>query len=544
MSAARRSIVSFSIVVFGLAVAADAIAQNATITVGSQKQFIRGFGGMSHAAWIGDMTAAQRALAFGNGDGQLGFTILRIPVSDGAPDTLNVATARAALAAGAIVFATPWNPAATYAAAQFPAYATHLNDFVSFMKGQGVDLYAISVQNEPDFGAQAGWGSWTAASCHDFILNFRATITTKLMSCESFNYNKTYYDPVLNDPAALANTDLFGTHLYGTAVANYPYPLFDQKSGGKERWMTEHYTDSTTDADSWPNALGVATEMHHAMVDAQFNAYVWWYIVRSYGPIKAPGTVSKRGWCMAQFSKFIRPGFHRVDATASPMSGVFLSAYASASDVVAVIVNTNTSAASLRVSVAGSSIASYDRFTTSGSKSLSNDGTVTASNGSLSLSLDPQSVTTLHGTGMTTTGTGGATGAGGAMGAGGSNGTGGARDAGSAPDSRGLPGAGGTTGAGGAPGLGGTTGTGNSAGAAGGATAGAGGSRGAGGAFGAGGATGAGELPMEGGCACGTGGARPISNPFTLGALGVAALVLIRRRRKVSAESARRAIRQ
>jgi glucuronoarabinoxylan endo-1,4-beta-xylanase len=80
MSAARRSIVSFSVVVFGLAVAADAIAQNATVTVGSQKQFIRGFGGMSHAAWIGDMTAAQRALAFGNGDGQLGFTILRIPV--------------------------------------------------------------------------------------------------------------------------------------------------------------------------------------------------------------------------------------------------------------------------------------------------------------------------------------------------------------------------------------------------------------------------------------------------------------------------------
>lgn len=520
---------SVSVGIFGVALAADAIAQNATVTIGSQKQFIRGFGGMSHAAWIGDMTAAQRALAFGNGDGQLGFTILRIPVSDGAPDALNVATARAALAAGAIVFATPWNPAATYAAPQFPAYATHLNDFVAFMKGQGVDLYSISVQNEPDFGAQAGWGSWTAASCHDFIVNFGATITTKLMGCESFNYNKTYYDPILNDPAALANTALFGTHLYGTAIGNYPYPLFDQKSGGKERWMTEHYTDSTTDADSWPNALGVATEMHHAMVDAQFNAYVWWYIVRSYGPIKAPGTVSKRGWCMAQFSKFVRPGFHRVDATASPMSGVFLSAYASASDVVVVIVNTNASAASLSVSVGGSSIASYDRFTTSSSKSLSNDGAVTASNGSLSLSLDPQSVTTLHGTGMTTTGAGGSSGAGGTMGTGGSSGAGGSRDAGGAPDSRGSTGAGGRTGAGGAPGIGGTTGTGNSSGAGGGAIAGTGGSHGTGGASAAGGSAGSGELPTEGGCACGVGGGAAISNPF---ALGVAALLLVKRRRK------------
>ncbi len=537
MRAAPRAVVTTFFVLGLLCAATRASAQNATVTIGSQKQFIRGFGGMSHAAWIGDMTAAQRALAFGNGDGQLGFSILRIPVSDGNPDTLNVATARAAIAAGALVFATPWNPAGTYSTPQFPAYATHLNNFVTFMKGQGVDLYSISVQNEPDFGAQAGWGSWTAAACHDFIVNFGATITTKLMGCESFNYNKTYYDPILNDPAALANTALFGTHLYGTSVANYPYPLFDQKSGGKERWMTEHYTDSTTDADSWPNALGVATEMHHAMVDAQFNAYVWWYIVRSYGPIKAPGTVSKRGWCMAQFSKFIRPGFHRVDATASPMSGVFLSAYASASDVVVVIVNTNAAAAALSVSIAGSSIASYDRFTTSASKSLSADGAVTASNGAVSLTLDPQSVTTLHGTGMTTTG------AGGAMGTGGSNGAGGARDAGSASDSRGSAGAGGTTGtggttgAGGASGLGGTTGTGNSAGAAGGAIAGTGGTRGTGGASGAGGATGAGEVPMEGGCACGIGGAGGISNPFTLGALGVAALVLVRRRRKLGTES-------
>jgi glucuronoarabinoxylan endo-1,4-beta-xylanase len=102
------------------------------------------------------------------------------------------------------------------------------------------------------------------------------------------------------------------------------------------------------------------------MVDGQFNLYTWWYIVRSYGPIKPAGTVSKRGWCMAQFSKFIRPGFYRVDATATPASGVYLSAYKSDTDVVVVIVNTNASTQSLSVSVNGSSISSYDRFTTLG----------------------------------------------------------------------------------------------------------------------------------------------------------------------------------
>ena len=493
-----------------LCAASEAWAQNATVTLGSQKQYIRGFGGMSHAAWIGDMTPAERALAFGNGDGQLGFSVLRIPVTDGAPNAVNVATAKAAVAAGAIVFATPWNAAGTMTSAQFATYATHLNDFVSYMKGQGVDLYAISVQNEPDFGAQAGWMSWTAALCHDFVLNYGATITTKLIGCESFNYSKSYYDPILNDSAALANVAIFGTHIYGTALGGYPYPLFDQKGADKERWMTEHYTDSTTDANSWPNALGVATELHHAMVDAQFSLYTWWYIVRSYGPIAANGTVSKRGWCMAQFSKFVRPGSYRVDATASPMSGVFLSAYKSGADVVAVIVNTNATAASLNVSINGSTITSYDRFTTSATKSLANDGKVTASNGSLSVSLDAQSVTTLRGAGTPATGTGGSTGAGGFRGSGGSTGAGGSVSTG------GSSGAGGVTGSAGSTGSGGSTGAGGSE---------------TGGTTGSGGTGTPGESGVDGGCSCRLAGERSGSTQVALWSM-LGALALIARRRR------------
>jgi glucuronoarabinoxylan endo-1,4-beta-xylanase len=533
--------------------ARGALAQTATVTLSSQKQYIRGFGGMSHAAWAGDMTAAQRTTAFGNGDGQLGFTVLRIPVSDGSPDSANVATAKAAIAAGAIVYATPWNSAGTMSSSQFSSYATHLNDFVSYMKNQGVNLYAISVQNEPDYGAQSGWRAWTAALCHDFVLNYGATITTKLLSCESFNYTKSYYDPILNDSAALANMAILGAHLYGTPVSGYSYPLFDQKGAGKERWMTEHYTDSTTDANSWPNALGVATELHHAMVEGQFNLYTWWFIVRSYGPISTNGTVSKRGWCMAQFSKFIRPGFYRVDATASPSSGVYLSAYKSNTDVVVVVVNTNSSTSSLNVTINGSTISSYDRFTTSSSKSLSNDGKVTASNGSLTLSLDAQSVTTLHGTGSSTTGTGGSSGTGGSTGAAGAKGTGGA---GGATGAAGAKGTGGVTGSGGTSGAAGTTGTGGGTGSGGavssGGTTGSGGATGSGGLTGTGGTSntggsgetggtgetggapgsggGAGEVSADAGCACDLGTDR--SHPLAWGSVLVCLAVLSARRRR------------
>jgi glucuronoarabinoxylan endo-1,4-beta-xylanase len=411
-----------------LLVAGQAQAQTATVDVTSKKQYIRGFGGMVHIPWAGDLTAAERTLAFGNEDGQLGFTVLRIAVPDGSANSTYVATAKAAIANGGIVYATPWNGSGSMSSSDFATYADHLSSFVSYMKGQGAELYAIGTQNEPDYGSQGGWKVWTAAQCHDFMLNYGDKIGTKLITCESFSYAKGLYDPILNDPAALEKVGVLGTHLYGTSVSGYPYPLYDQKVAGKfERWMTEHYTDSNTDANSWPNALGVASELHNAMVEAQFNAYTWWYIKRSYGPINN-GAITKRGYCMAHWSKFVRPGFYRVDATKSPTSGVSLSAYRSDTDVVIVAVNTATSAKSITVSLNGSTISSFDKYTTSSSKSLAKEAAVTASNGSLTLSLDAQSVTTLHGTGANSPagnggasgGTGGATGSGGASGTGGS----------------------------------------------------------------------------------------------------------------------------
>ncbi len=509
-----------------LAPVREALAQTATVTLSSQKQYIRGFGGMVHIPWAGDLSAAERTLAFGTADGQLGLTVLRIAVPDSnTSDTSYVATAKVVIANGGIVYATPWNGSGSMNSSDFATYASHLSAFASTMKSQGVELFAIGTQNEPDYGSQGGWRTWTAAQCHDFMLNYGDQIGTKLITCESFSYNKSYYDPILNDSAALAKMGVLGTHLYGTAVSAYAYPLFDSKATGQERWMTEHYTDSTSDANSWPNALGVATELHNAMVTGQFNAYTWWYIKRSYGPINN-GAVTKRGWCMAHWSRFVRPGFYRVDATATPMSGVSLSAYKSDTDVVLVAVNTSSSTQSLTVSINGSTISSYDKYTTSSSKSLAGDGKVTASNGSVTLSLDGSSVTTLHGTGTITgadgsPGTGGSTGSGGSTGVassdagigrdGGSDvrrdsasdleipGSGGAQTAGGGSGSGGAQASGGSSGSGGTSSNGGASGTGGALGTGGGAGSGGSSAMGRTGGNGSGGAQGSGASTAHGG---------------------------------------------
>ena len=53
-------------------------ASDAVINVNTTYQESMGYGGMNHPTWAGDLTYSQRETAFGNGNNQLGFQVLRI----------------------------------------------------------------------------------------------------------------------------------------------------------------------------------------------------------------------------------------------------------------------------------------------------------------------------------------------------------------------------------------------------------------------------------------------------------------------------------
>ncbi|MEU5046724.1 glucuronoxylanase [Streptomyces griseorubiginosus] len=381
-----------------------------TVDPSATRQTIRGFGGMNHPLWIGDLTAAQRDTAFGNGDGQLGFSVLRIFVSeDRANWSREVATAKRAVELGATVFASPWNPPAQMVEtfvhgsqtnakrlrySMYGAYAQHLNDFVTFMRNNGVNLYAISVQNEPDYAQDWTW--WTPAEMTRFLRENAGSISTKVIAPESFQYVKSFSDPILNDPAALANMDILGAHLYGTSFQNFPYPLFKQKGAGKELWMTEvYYPNSSDSADLWPQALDVGEHVHRAMVDAEFQAYVWWYIRRGYGPMREDGQISKRGAAMAHFAKYVRPGHVRIAVTANPQSNVYLSAYkGSGSRLVIVAVNKGTAQVSQQFALLNNASSGVSSWLTDGTRNLAAQSRITVSNGSFTAQLPARSLTT------------------------------------------------------------------------------------------------------------------------------------------------------
>lgn len=382
------------------------LINTADIDVSKTYQTIKGFGGMNHPDWIADLTTDQVNKAFKNGDGDLGFSILRLPVSENTGNWAKcVNSAKTAQSLGALVFASPWNPPASMSEQfsgggrsgkrlkhdKYGDYAQHLNNFVKYMKENGVELYAISIQNEPDYAHDWTW--WTSEECANFAANYANQIECKVMSCETFQYNKQYYNDILGNSKASANIALFGTHFYGTQRGQMDFPALENDP--RDIWMTEVYVpNSSSDADTWPEAVEVAVNIHNGLAIGGMNAYVWWYIRRSYGPMKENGNISKRGYMMAHFSKYVRPGAVRVDCTESPANGVYLSAYKNTDGTIAIVAINNSNQNSQQTfNIKGATITSVTRYQTSQGENLAKSN-VDAANGSFSATINSKSVST------------------------------------------------------------------------------------------------------------------------------------------------------
>lgn len=386
-----------------------ASAQTINVNLSKQYQMMQGFGGINFPTWIDDLSASQRETAFGNGENQLGLSVLRIHVDpEESQWSKEIATAQNAAKKGITIFASPWSPPSSMCesyktskrlkSSSYGAYVQHLNKFIDYMKTNGVELYAMSIQNEPDYGSDWTW--WEANDMATFMANNAQNINCRVMAPEAFQYNKNTSDPILNNSKALANLDILATHLYGTQVSAFSYPNFQQKGAGKELWMTEVYVPNSdaNSADRWPEALEVVDHMTNAVVRGNFQAYVWWYIRRSYGLMKDDGNISKRGYCFSHYSKFVRPGFVRVDATQNPTNNVNVSAFKKDDNVVIVLVNKNTSSKTFTVSIPNSQVTEWERYVTSGQKNVKKESNV-AGGTSFQITLEAQSATTLVGGG-------------------------------------------------------------------------------------------------------------------------------------------------
>ncbi|MCQ2464314.1 MAG: carbohydrate binding domain-containing protein [Oscillospiraceae bacterium] len=391
-------------------------ASTATVDLSKTYQYIRGYGGIDISEWQGySLSSSELARAFGNGPGQLGLTVLRVFVN---PDknqwSRTLKSAQYASKAGATVFASPWEPPSSMTesggakgklhlrTSSYGAYAQHLNDFGNYMKQNNVNLYSISVQNEPDFAHD--WTYWSTDETTSFIANYGDKITsTRLMSPESFQYGrwagsgKEYYQKILDNSRAMANCAVFGTHMYGTSRGDMDFPALERS--GKEIWMTEVYVPNSdaNSANRWPEAVQVAENIHNAMVVGNMSVYTWWYIKRQYSLLEqngSDGAITKRGYMMAQFSKYVRPGYKRTEVTEQPQSNVLVSAYKGDNNkVVIVAINKGNSEVNQQFAIGGQTITSAVRYRTTGSENLA-ETKMSPSGGGFNAQLPSNSVST------------------------------------------------------------------------------------------------------------------------------------------------------
>ena len=384
------------------------------VYIDSTQQIIRGFGAANIVQWRPDMTSAEIQTAFGNGPGQLGFTILRLRIPpDSTSFKLNVPTAKAAYSMGVKLIATPWTPPAwmksnnstiggTLDTSAYAAYAAHLKAFADTMKNNGAPLYAISVQNEPD--AHVGYEScfWDATQFLNFMKYYAPEVGVPVFMPESESFVHQLSDSTLNDSIAVSHVAFVGGHIYGTSPSSYPLAL----SKGKELWMTEYLinsgTSSITSIDTgWAGAILTAKSINDCM-NADMSAYVWWFIVRYYGPItdgqdgSLAGSATKKGYVMSQFSKFIRPGYYKIKCSYLPQRNVYVTAYKDSlsSKVVIVALNMSSSTSYQTFSFQNGSMSSFTPYTTSETENVQQGSNLTVTNGSFTAALEPSRITT------------------------------------------------------------------------------------------------------------------------------------------------------
>lgn len=372
-----------------------------TISVNDTYQVIEGFGCATvFVPSTTSLSSDECDRLFGKSAGQIGLNILRIRIAtDNGWRAIELANAKQAVQRGAKVIATPWSPppqwktnnnliGGSFIPDSGAAYAKYLNDFADYMSGNGAPVYAVSVQNEPDIQVTYESCNWTANEMKDFIKNYGALVTsTRLMATESFNNNQTFTNTVLADAAAAANLDIVGGHIYGSGVSENTVA----KSMGKEVWMTEHLDTNIT----YTANLATATEIHNCLTKANFSAYVWWYGKRFYGPIGETGLVTKRGYLMSQFAKYIIPGSVRIGASANTLPDVLISAYkAPNGKKVIVAINNDNFTVKQTITVTGASIATVMPYTTTANTNAEQGSVVTATNNAFTYSLPALSVTT------------------------------------------------------------------------------------------------------------------------------------------------------
>ncbi len=425
-------------------------AQTCTVDWNNVHQQIDGFGASS--AWNGTWTTNQADVLFstnlnvvysdnlGNAytNNGIGLSLLRNRIIYASSTSSNVAVTADAIvdmemaqARGARVWSTPWTPAAGFKSgndiydsgtatdggidggsylgsgnnATNQAYAWQLANYVANLKKPliHVNLYAISIQNEPDADVTTYEAcQWSGAQIHDFVTNlYNALVadgvgSTRIMLPESESWSDPHNlaGPAMADTNVAADVGIIADHDYDGS--NGP-----KNSYGKALWETEVSKLSGETSDI-TNGVYYAQRIFLFMTVAQANAWNYWWIVPSgsqTGLMTEQAGPTKRMFTVGNYSRFVRPGYYRIGVT-NNTSLTLISAYkdTNSGNFAIVAVNPNSSVVTQMFNLTNfPAVSSVTPWITSAGFSLANQSAVSVANGSFTYPLPALSVVTFAG---------------------------------------------------------------------------------------------------------------------------------------------------
>jgi glucuronoarabinoxylan endo-1,4-beta-xylanase len=434
----------------GIIVTNPPINGASTVDWNNVHQRIDGFGASS--AYNGTWNTAEADLLFSTNNNityqsatynGIGLSLLRNHIvwanttsASDTPTTAETSIMQMAQARGARVWSAPWTPATGFKSTNDiydskpitnPVnggtylgsgnnitnvnYASQLANYVANMKTTyGINLYAISVQNEPDASVNTYDAcQWTGAQIHDFVTNLYSALSvkgygsTKIILPESQNWQdyQNLTGPAMTDPNVAADVSIIADHNYDGA--NGPASLV-KNNYGKALWETEvsQLGGETSDI---ANGVYYAQRIFLFMTVAQANAWHYWWIVpfgSETGLMTQNAGTTKRMFTVGNYSRFVRPNFYRIDATSS-QSSALISAYKDSNSPAFAIVVVNMNAATDVIqtfNLANFNAASVTPWITSGTLSLAPQTPVNVTNSSFTYTVPAMSVVTFVGQGV------------------------------------------------------------------------------------------------------------------------------------------------
>jgi glucuronoarabinoxylan endo-1,4-beta-xylanase len=420
-----------------------------TVRLDQTRQTMDGFGITN--AWAPTMTDAEADALFDASKG-LGLSILRIGMgADGNPMSNNTySDIKKASARGVKTFiATAWSAPANckdnnlsggghLLATCYQSWASTIAAFPALVKqNAGVDLYAMSLQNEPDYCGSNGQDPCSQSYpsmlyLADEMVAFVKAAGPKLRtlsppvkvvapevsewihlwtnnsapgSTDPLSGKYDHGHALSRDADAWAQLDILAAHQYDTQVAE-PWP--NDVAQSKPIWMTE-----MSGIKGWPeqgpsrdikNGVAVAGWIHDAIVNGPASAWIWWWLRASSsdnneGLYLQDGTDTKRHYTFGNYSRFIRPGYLRVDITGDCPKDILFTAYRNPDGAVVIVaVNKSSSLVAVPIVISGGNApASLVPWVTSATDNLVSKTVVPVSGGSFTAALDGLTVTTYVG---------------------------------------------------------------------------------------------------------------------------------------------------